>query len=102
MFCDQCKLNSVCHRVWKTSGNQATNCVSFTQIRTNADGIRQKTDKELAEWIESVADCIKCPLRSECRGEKIVSRASCYHTWLDWLRKEAPDEKTAESFSPAD
>lgn len=65
---------------------------------TNADRIRAMSDEELAERIETIADCNHCPIlekvqkkpiRETCRGEKAVSRYSCMKHWLDWLREES-------------
>lgn len=66
--------------------------------QTNGDRIRAMSDEELAERIETIADCNHCPIlekvqkkpiRETCRGEKAVSRYSCMKHWLDWLREES-------------
>ena len=98
MFCDQCKLNSVCHRVWKTSGNQATNCVSFTKKKTNGDRMRAMADEELIEIV-----CHGCPPPKRNKAGAVCDyEAGCKSCWLIWLKEEEQDEKTAESFSSAD
>lgn len=64
---------------------------------SNGDRIRNMTDEELATWIETIADCHKCPIwamnrgtvSDSCMGDAVNSRASCRLHWLDWLQKEA-------------
>lgn len=51
---------------------------------TNADRIRAMSDEELAEWIETIADCDMCPMRKNCHG-------SCRLKWLGWLKQEAAE-----------
>lgn len=55
---------------------------------TNADKIRQMTDKELAEmYNELIQDCEYCPLYKSCIDEQYIS---CPDMYLKWLRQEAP------------
>lgn len=58
--------------------------------KTHADRIREKSDEELATWVETIAGCDLCPMLDEqCSGGEVNSRASCKHHWLEWLRQEA-------------
>ena len=59
--------------------------------RTNADRIRAMTDEELAEWIETIANCDSCQYSwslGKCRGGDGTSHATCRLKWLDWLKQE--------------
>lgn len=59
---------------------------------SNGDKIRRMTDEELAEWIETIADCRMCKIdEGHCSGGGLNSRASCMIKWLDWLQQEASD-----------
>lgn len=69
-------------------GDEIT-CLGFEPM-TKADRIRAKNDEELAEWIETIANCRLCPLKDKgCEGDSVVSRASCKQRWIDWLIQEA-------------
>lgn len=58
--------------------------------QTHGDRIRAKSDEELAEWIETIANCALCQFKGKsCKGGGVESRASCNRHWLDWLREEA-------------
>lgn len=58
--------------------------------KTHADRIREKSDEELATWVETIAGCDLCPMLDEqCSGGEVNSRASCKRHWLEWLRQEA-------------
>lgn len=61
--------------------------------RSRAAGIRNKSDEELAKWIESIASCKRCPIyrSGKCSGESNVSRASCVSRWLVWLQQMKED-----------
>lgn len=63
---------------------------------TNYDLIVSKSPEELAEWIETIASCERCPSREtvqkihgSCVGERVISRASCKLKWLAYLKQEA-------------
>lgn len=59
---------------------------------SNYDRIISKSPEELAEWIETIADCALCQLKGKsCKGGRFESRASCKQCWLKWLREEATD-----------
>ena len=61
---------------------------------TNADRIRNMSDEELAEWIETIADCRMCKIgEGHCSGGGLNTRASCMIHWLYWLRQEAPHDQ---------
>ena len=57
---------------------------------TNADRIRQMTDKELAVVCED-----GCPPKKLCPGgderEKMTIKEFCQRCWLDWLKSEAAE-----------
>lgn len=60
----------------------------------NGDAIRSMTDEELAEWIETIADCSMCKIdETHCSGGGLNTRASCMIHWLYWLRQEAPHDQ---------
>lgn len=60
---------------------------------TNADRIRSMSDEELAEWIETIANCRMCKIGEEhCSGGETNSRASCMIHWLDWLKQEVTND----------
>ena len=62
--------------------------------QTRADRVRAMTDEELAEWIETLAHCERCPMMGkECKGGCSVSRATCKLYWIDWLKQEAKENK---------
>ena len=79
--CNKCKLNSDCQRIWKSSRNQNTCCVSFTPIVTNGDRIRAMTDEELAELLNRHNFCAH---NFDCEKWK----RPCGECNLDWLREE--------------
>lgn len=64
---------------------------------THYDLLIRKTPEELAEWIETIAQCSRCPhwttnngrISESCIGERVISRGSCRLKWLDWLNAEA-------------
>lgn len=65
---------------------------------TNYDLIVSKSPEELAEWIETIVSCERCPSRKtvrkihgSCVGERVISRASCKLKWLAYLKQEAQD-----------
>ena len=59
---------------------------------TNGERIRQMTDEELAEWLDTVIgscnlnDCKYCPMYGACTDVPI--------SMLRWLRKEADKDAT--------
>lgn len=61
--------------------------------RSNADRIRAMTDEELAEYLEEIAYCQKCPqfLQDNCDGSK-YDREGCVRAYLSWLNAEAEGE----------
>lgn len=46
----------------------------------------RKTPEEMAEWIETIADCRNCAL--DCQLRENGSHANCRIHWLDWLNTE--------------
>lgn len=71
--------------------SRITECEDF-KAETNADRIRNMTDEELAEWIETIANCDSCQNSwslGKCRGGDGTSHAACRLKWLGWLKKEA-------------
>ena len=59
---------------------------------TNYDRIVDKTPEELAEWIETIANCDSCQYSwslGKCRGGDGTSHATCRLKWLEWLQQEA-------------
>ncbi len=61
---------------------------------TNADRIRSKSDEELAALFEEYGDCPPRYCPHDGKGTKIT-RIDCRECWIDWLRQEAGDERTA-------
>jgi len=56
---------------------------------TWGDRIRNMTDEELAEFFE-----IGCPPGYDPCGACVPAGDACRECWLDWLKKEAADEKS--------
>lgn len=84
MKCKDCKLNSSCTMVWRTSKKD---CPHFIR-QTNADRIRDMSDEELAEfwdsgWCERV-----CPDTWQEPCDQ-----NCTPKILDWLRHPAEGEQ---------
>lgn len=72
----------------------AWHCEYATPPVTNADRIRGMSDEELAEWIETIADCWMCKIdEKHCSGGELNTRESCMIHWLYWLRQEAPHDQ---------
>lgn len=69
---------------WKKKYERRVQVVPTPLRKTNADRIRQMTDEELAEFLESEngKPWFRC---SECKFE------SCAECALEWLKKEADD-----------
>ena len=59
---------------------------------TNADKIRSMTDKELAKWLDIMADCkISCPAKQTCfelAGSGTLVRGGCVAMIKAWLQQE--------------
>lgn len=59
--------------------------------RANYELLIHKTPEELAEWIETIANCDSCQYSwsfGKCRGGDGTSHAACRLKWLDWLKQE--------------
>ena len=56
-------------------------------VRTNADRIRSMTDEELAEFFETVFDCMNCPQK----GCIIANDRGCQINLLEWLQAEVEE-----------
>ena len=58
------------------------------KVQTNADRIRAKTDKELAELFYDIClgmeFCDYCPAVNNCPGESVIA-------WEDWLKQPAEE-----------
>lgn len=52
---------------------------------TNADKIRTKTDKQLAEWLTFVESRI-------LEKQPMLEREALESDWLEWLKEEVKDE----------
>ena len=55
--------------------------------QTNADRIRNMSDKELAEWINTKSTCEQCAYEPE--NLCIKPRTTCTNGILKWLQSEA-------------
>lgn len=53
--------------------------------QTNADRIRNMSDEELAEWINTKNTCRQCV----CEPESVCMKESCVNGILRWLQSEA-------------
>lgn len=53
--------------------------------QTNADRIRNMSDKELAEWINTKNTCEQC----DCEPESLCMKVPCTNGILKWLQSEA-------------
>ena len=64
----------------------------YAKPTTQYDRIISKTPEELAEWIETIANCDSCQYSwslGKCRGGDGTSHATCRLKWLEWLQQEA-------------
>ena len=95
MFCNKiydCKNANWCARNFNPKSDDPE---CFEQM-TNYDWLISKTPDELAEWIETITECEKCPnwsvnkenVHELCAGENAVSRASCKLHWRNWLNSK--------------
>ena len=57
---------------------------------TNADRIRAKTDKQLAEWLAFVENRI-------LEIQPILERAALEADWLEWLKEDVADDSGHQS-----
>lgn len=53
--------------------------------QTNADRIRNMSDEELAEWINTKNTCEQCA----CEPEDLCMKGPCTNSILKWLQSEA-------------
>ena len=60
--------------------------------QTNADRIRNMSDEELAEWINTKSTCEQCAYEPE--NLCIKPRTTCTNGILKWLQSEAEQERT--------
>lgn len=95
MKCDTCKMKRACNeleRMGKVPKHENCRCYSPKKPITNYDRIISKTPEELAEWIETIADCDSCQYSwslGKCLGGDGTSRGACRLKWLNWLKAEA-------------
>ena len=88
-YCKECKY---CHSVSQESRfycwgqknapevNPFETCESWKSNKTtNADHIRNMSDKDLAKWIEKLYGC------SHCLGFAVPCDNQCEKYWLEWL-----------------
>lgn len=57
---------------------------------TNADKIRTKTDKQLAEWLTFVENRI-------LEMHPMLERAALEADWLEWLKEDVADDSGYQS-----
>ena len=60
---------------------------NYETSRTNADRIRNMSDEELAEWINTKSTCEQCAYEPE--NLCIKPRTTCTNGILKWLQSEA-------------
>lgn len=72
-------------------------CGHLTRIPTvtNADRIRSMTDKDMAMFLRSLTECVRCPAW-ERDGEYdmrpcYTGKHSCSYMWLLWLKEEVKE-----------
>ena len=53
---------------------------------TNFKKLKSMSDKELAQFIRDIVDCVWCPMLGHCGSED-----TCTEELLGWLRSEADD-----------
>ena len=63
---------------------------------TNADRIRSMTDKDMAMFLRSLTECVRCPAWDR-DGEYdmrpcYTGKQSCSYMWLSWLKEEVKEE----------
>lgn len=63
--------------------------MSEQKPKTNADRIREMSDKELAEKVSVMTFCVACPVTG-CDAN--IGLDQCKDAWLAWLR--APVEES--------
>ena len=85
--CKNCKLNPECKRVWKNY--EPTNCVCYTPIKTNADGVRNMETEALANFIHNATQ-EGCPPGRDWT-EACVIEEDCPKCWLSWLSEEVKE-----------
>ena len=64
--------------------------------QSNADRIRSMTDKDMAMFLRSLTECVRCPAWDR-DGEYdmrpcYTGKQSCSYMWLSWLKERAKDE----------
>lgn len=64
------------------------NAVDKYTRKTNADKIRNMTDKELAEVLFEYSNCDYCCIREKCTK---IAENSCIDTFLAWLQSEVEE-----------
>ena len=68
-------------------------CGHLTRIPTvtNADRIRAMSDKEMAEFLETVNSCFCASAMNnkQCKPWQKEDKCPC---WLDWLKEEVKDD----------
>ena len=65
--------------------------------QTNADRIRNMSDEELAEWINTKSTCEQCAYEPE--NLCIKPRTTCTNGILQWLQSEAEQERVRDDRS---
>ena len=93
-LCDRCEHAGGCLLEY----DEGTCRKLRTAEPTKYDRLISKSPEELAEWIETIVSCERCPIRDReqkirgsCVGERYISRASCALKWLVYLKQEAQD-----------
>lgn len=61
---------------------------------TNADRIRNMSDEELAEWINTKNTCEQCAYEPE----SLCMKETCINGILQWLQAEADRRKYEQQF----
>ena len=92
--CDKCQNKAWCydgnHELTR-HGCAENNWCCFSPV-TNYDLLISKSPEELAEWIETIANCDSCQhfwSLGKCRGGDGTTHAACRLKWLDYLKQEA-------------
>lgn len=78
-------INSTCNRQHNSDSRENEPCCRCDSRKTNADRIRNMSDEELAEWINTKDTCGQCAYELE----SVCMKAPCTNGILKWLQSEA-------------
>lgn len=96
-ICDRCRVSGCCLNPLGKACKQARERECPNVVYTNADHIRDMTDEELGELIESGISSDPCDyciyLRDWCYGEPCANK-SALEVIVEWLQQPYKEELT--------